>query len=111
MKRMFWLQLGLVVLLAAYLLVRRRRSRKKRMIESLYRRGATDSASLHPFDLAAVHKATVRHDLNHLQAKEAYRRGYFNEEPTLALRDLAAIKAQLGREANGVRQHPAKHPA
>jgi len=110
MKRMLWLQLGLVVLLAAYLLVRRRRSRKKRVIESLYRQGAHDSATLHPFDTEAVREATVHHDLNHLQAQEAYRRGYFDEEATLALRDLAAIRAQLGREPNGVRQHPTKHP-
>jgi hypothetical protein len=95
-------ELGLVILLCAYLLVRRRKSRKKQVIQSLYHQGANDCATLHPFDLEAVHDAAINHEINHLEAQEAYRRGYDNEDAKLALRDLASVKAQLHRETSGL---------
>jgi hypothetical protein len=111
MKPHFWLELGIVIALTAFLLVRRRKSRKTRVIQSLYRQGANDCATLHPFDLQVVHDATIHHDLDHLQAQEAYRRGYLHEDARLALRDLAVVKAQLNREANRVRHRPARQSA
>ncbi len=105
----FWIKLGLLLFLCAYLIMRRRISRKKLVLEELYRQGADDRATDHPFSLEAIHDVAISHGMERFEAHEAYRRGFVDTDSKYLLKDVGVLKTQLHRQEAQLSKTNAQH--
>ena len=90
----------LVTLFSICAFLRRRRNAAKRRLalDALSRKGAVDCATNHCFSHVVIRDAAMSHQIDYLEAHEAYRRGFNDADAKLTLRDIKSLNADLAKE-------------